>query len=85
MTPIRNLFTSKQGGRILFAFMRAFFQRKPWTVILSAIALMALTILSIGLKNLAFRPTLHFQQTQEQQAQLAAIKEIVDQIVAVPF
>ena len=80
-----DFFHAKQGGRILFAFMRTFFQRKPWTVILSAIALMALTILSIGLKDLAYRPTLRFQQTQEEQAQLTAIKEIVDQIVAVPF
>ena len=65
--------------------MRTFFQRKPWTVTLSAVALTALTILAIGLKDLAFRPTLRFQQTQEEQAQLTAIKEIVDQIVAVPF
>jgi hypothetical protein len=80
-----DFFHAKQSGRILLAFMRTFFQRKPWTVILSAIALMALTILSIGLKDLAFRPTLRFQQAEEEQAQLTAIKEIVDQIVAVPF
>jgi hypothetical protein len=85
MALIQNLFTSKQGGRILFAFMRTFFQRKPWTVILSAIALTALTILSIGLKDLTFRPTWRFQQTEEEQTQLTGIKEIIDQIVAVPF
>ena len=65
--------------------MHAFFQRKLWTVILSAIALAALTILAIGLKDFTFRPTLQFQQKDEEQVQITSIKEIVDQIVAVPF
>ena len=66
--------------------MRTFFQRKPWTVVLSAVALTALTILAIGLKDLAFRPALQFHQEEEQQAQLPPeIKEIAGQITAIPF
>jgi hypothetical protein len=65
--------------------MHTFFQRKPWTVILSAIALMALTILAIGLKDLTFRPTLQFQRKGGEQVQAPVINEIIDQIVAMPF
>jgi hypothetical protein len=65
--------------------MRTFFRRKPGTVILSVIALLALTILAIGLKGLAFRPTLQFQHMDRGQAQFPAMGEIVERIRAVPF
>ncbi|MCJ7433682.1 MAG: DUF4129 domain-containing protein [Anaerolineales bacterium] len=66
--------------------MRTFFQRKLWTVILSAVALTALSILAIGLKDFAFRPVLQFQQKEEDQVWLPAeITEIVDQITAISF
>ena len=75
----------KQGGRIPFTIMRTFFQRKPGTVILSIIALTALTFLAIGLKDLVFRPTLQFRQKEGEQLQFSAMEEMVNQIVAVPF
>jgi hypothetical protein len=65
--------------------MRTIFQRKLRNVILSVITLTALTLLAIGLKDFTFRPTLQFQQKDGRQVQITAIKEIVDQIVAVPF
>jgi len=65
--------------------MRTFFQRKLWTVILSAVALTALTILSIGLKDLTFRPALQFQQREEEQSQLPDLKDVIDKILAIPF
>lgn len=65
--------------------MRTFFRRKPWTVTFSIIALMALAILAVGLKDLAFRPSLQFQQKEDEQAQLPAVGEIIGQIMAIPF
>lgn len=64
--------------------MRAFFSHKVWIVLLSVLALAALTELAIGMESVSFRASQEFGQGETQRINLS-VAEVLDSVFSVPL
>lgn len=64
--------------------MRAFFSHKVWIVLLSVLALAALTELAIGMESVSFRASQEFGQGETRRINLS-VAEVLDSVFSVPL
>ncbi len=64
--------------------MREFFSRKIWVVLLSVLALVALTELAIGMKSMSFRARQVFGQSEAGGVGLSPL-QLVDAVLSIPL
>ncbi|HZM23223.1 MAG TPA: DUF4129 domain-containing protein [Anaerolineales bacterium] len=65
--------------------MRSFFENKRWILVISVLALGALTVLAVGLSDVPFRGAQSFSQGSERGNLRIASQNFIDSIVDIPF
>jgi hypothetical protein len=65
--------------------MRSFFENKRWILVISVLALGALTVLAVGLSDVSFRGAQSFSQGSERGNLRIASQNFIESIVDIPF